>query len=67
MKKSAGTFNGTSLRADFHEALTKAIESAKAKIPTDYVEWRLVEASGKEGGFVLVKELTVTIEVFLPA
>lgn len=65
-QKSAGTFIGTSKNGDFAEALAEAIATAKNQIPTDHVTWKLIEVSGQDGGFVLVRELAVTIEVFLP-
>lgn len=60
------SFTGTSRQGRFEDALTDAIETAKRSIPTDYIEWKLLEVSGKNGGFVLVQELTVTIEVISP-
>jgi hypothetical protein len=63
MKASKRTFSGTSRRSDLNEAIAEAIATAKRTIPTDYVEWKLLDISGKDGGFVLVHEIVVTIEV----
>jgi hypothetical protein len=60
------TFSGTSKQADLKEALANAILAAKEGIPTDYVEWRLIELSGKDGGYVLLQDLSVLIEVSVP-
>jgi hypothetical protein len=57
------TFTGISRRGRLEEALADAITAAKAGIPSDYVEWKLLDVSGKDGGFTLVQEVEVTIEV----
>jgi hypothetical protein len=59
-------FTGLSKRGRLDEAIADAIEIAKRTIPSDYVEWKLCEVSGKNGGFVLAQEITVTIEVSIP-
>lgn len=58
---SPKTFNGTSKKGDFHEALHAAIGAAKEGLTTDFVRWRLEKVSGENGGFILQNDLTVTI------
>lgn len=59
-------FAGTSVRGDLSEAIAEAINTAKHSIPTDYVEWKLLDISGKDGGFALTQEISATIEVSVP-
>jgi hypothetical protein len=66
IKAKKEKFVGTSRRGDLNEAIADAIATAKRTIPTDYVEWKLVDVSGKDGGFVLVQEIFVTIEASVP-
>jgi hypothetical protein len=55
-------FSGTSKKGDIQDALTQAIETAKAKLTTDLVQWKLVTIEGENGGFVEEANLTVTID-----
>ncbi|AZG77551.1 hypothetical protein [Methylocystis rosea] len=56
-------FTGLSQTGQFKEALDDAIASAKGALHTDYIDWRLFGVSGRNGGFILQDELSVTIEV----
>jgi len=56
-------FSGLSSRADLSEAIAIAIKRAKDSMSTDYIEWRLIDIFGKDGGFVVLHEIGVTIEV----
>ena len=60
--ESGGKFQGASDRGDFQEAVANAIAAAKNGLKTDFVRWKLVDVSGQNGGFVLVDEITVTIQ-----
>lgn len=59
-------FTGVSNQGNLQEAIENAISVAKTSIQSDYVEWKIGDVTGKDGGFTLVKELTVTIEVTKP-
>jgi len=63
--KDKKTFQGTSEKADFNEALGLAIKAAhKAVNAADsLIEWTLKGVSGRDGGIKGFTELTVTIEV----
>jgi flavin-binding protein dodecin len=58
---SRGKFTGTSKNGDIQEALANAIGAAKDGLKTDLVRWTLDEISGEDGGFVLVRDITVKI------
>ena len=58
---SGRKFKGTSKNGDIQEALAIAIAAAKDGLKTDLVRWTLEEVSGEDGGFVLVTDVTVTI------
>lgn len=64
---SEGKFEGTSKNGDIQEALAEAIAAAKAGLRTDLVRWRLEELSGEDGGFVLVRDITVRIHAKSPS
>lgn len=67
MLMSEGTFEGTSKNGDIQEALAAAIDAAKDGLRTDFVRWRLEELSGEDGGFVLVRDVTVRIHARSPS
>jgi hypothetical protein len=57
------TFTGISNAGQLREAISVAVLNAKSDLRSDYVEWKLVEVTGKYGGFAQVENLTVKIEV----
>jgi hypothetical protein len=63
-KSEKKTFQGTSKKADFKEALELAIKEAHKAAPgaDRLVQWILKEVSGRDGGISGATELTVTIE-----
>lgn len=56
-------FVGMSDVGDFNEALQLAIQTAKDKLKTDFVKWKIESMFGENGGFVLVNKLNVEISV----
>jgi flavin-binding protein dodecin len=56
-------YKGTSRNGLLDEAIVEAIAAAKDAIPTDYIEWKLIEVSGVNGGFTQVNELSATLEI----
>jgi len=64
---SEGKFEGTSKNGDVQEALAEAIAAAKDGLRTDFVRWRLEELTGEDGGFVLVRDVTVRIHAKSPS
>lgn len=61
------TFEGTSTNGNIQEALDNAIFNAKETLHTDYVVWEMQKISGEDGGFVLVRNLTLTISASVHA
>jgi hypothetical protein len=63
-KPEKKTFQGTSRKADFKEALELAVKEAHKSAPAAdrLVQWTLKEVSGRDGGISGATELTVTIE-----
>jgi hypothetical protein len=61
-----GKYTGTSHNQNFQEALDEAIVAAQradAETGADIItEWRLVTVTGRAGGFVGFREVTVEIE-----
>jgi hypothetical protein len=55
------TFEGLSEKGDLQEAIADAIQKAKESLKTDFVDWKLNEIFGKNGGFVGVTQLKVNI------
>jgi hypothetical protein len=64
------SFSGVSGKRDLQEALNAAIEDASRQLSQGgadiQVKWRLDSIQGTEGGFVGLKELTVTISAGRP-
>lgn len=56
-------FTGKSQLGSLDEAIADAIRTAKETLQTDYVEWKLLGVSGKDGGYVVVQDLTAEIEI----
>lgn len=59
MKK--GKFIGSSSIGNIQDALLDAFEKAKQELETDLFTWKLLEISGKYGGFVIVNNVEVEI------
>ncbi len=57
-------FRGLSKKGDMEEALHNAISAAQGSVrhPDAMVDWTLKRISGRSGGFVGFREVTVTIE-----
>lgn len=55
-------FEGKSSNGDIHEALENAVMSAKEGLTTDFVEWTLSNISGRYGGYIIARDLTITIK-----
>lgn len=58
------TFDGTSTKGDFQEALTLAIKAAQSSttVPDDLVSWKLRKTTGEAGGIAGLNTVTVTIK-----
>ena len=54
-------FKGSSKNGNIHEAIADAISKAKNSFPSDFVEWKLENVSGQNGGFVLQNLIEVEI------
>lgn len=63
VKSNKSSFDGTSRNGDINEAILMAIQAAKTELRTDYVEYSLNAVKGKHGGFVIVNEITVQIDI----
>jgi hypothetical protein len=58
------TFEGTSNRGDFQEALTNAVDNAlnSASGADMLIAWELEKVTGERGGIAGVDNITVTIQ-----
>lgn len=66
-KTGRDIFEGKSTNNDFQEALEAAIAAAKEGLTTELVVWQLEKVSGENGGFVPVRDLTVSIHAQVPS
>ena len=57
---------GVSNNGDISEAIDDAISKAKASTGSTFVEWKMKEVSGKNGGVVGQNEISFVIEVITP-
>ena len=64
---SSGTFEGNSTDGKLEDALATAIANAKQALRTELVNWKLLEVSGENGGFVATNNLSVRIRARTPA
>jgi flavin-binding protein dodecin len=60
-------FEGLSANGSIEEAIADAIGKAKQELTTDLIEWKLVEISGENGGFVGANKLKVCISANSPS
>jgi hypothetical protein len=63
------TFEGSSEKGDFQEALANAIQKAKQLLRTEFVAWDLDEVNGYSGGFsdTNILKLSITITATSPS
>jgi flavin-binding protein dodecin len=59
--KNNKLFEGVSDKGSIQEALNNAIERAKENLKTESVQWELQSLKGRDGGFVPMHHLTLTI------
>ena len=59
--------DGRSSTGNFTEAVEDAVQRAKEQLTSDTVEWQLAKVGGLYGGFVGVRELTVSITARTPS
>ena len=65
-KPGRDIFEGKSTNGNIEEALEAAIAAAKGGLHTDLVVWQLEQVSGENGGFVGVRDVTVSIHAQVP-
>jgi len=59
---SNNIFQGTSPNGNLTDAINEAVVNAKEALESDYIEWTMEKIKGKNGGFVLLNEITITIK-----